>query len=62
MDFYAAFGDTVSPLPFHTLVPYPYPNGIGYPLDADHLNYILIYNTRPVDGPTGATYQFRYSH
>jgi len=62
MDFYAAYGDTVSPLPFHTLVPYPYPSGIGYPLDADHLNYILNYNTRPVDGPTGAVYQFQYSH
>jgi tetratricopeptide (TPR) repeat protein len=61
MDFYAAYGDTVSPLPFHTLVPYPYPDGIGYPLDADHLNYILNYNTRPVSGPAGPSLLFRYA-
>ena len=61
MDFYAAYGDTVSPLPFHTLVPYPYPDGIGYPLDADHLNYILNYNTRPVSGPAGPNLLFRYA-
>ena len=29
MDFYAAHGDTVAPLPFHTLVPYPYPAGVA---------------------------------
>ena len=29
MDFYAAHGDTVAPLPFHTPVPYPYPEGRG---------------------------------
>jgi tetratricopeptide (TPR) repeat protein len=61
MDFYAAFGDTVSPLPFHSLVPYPYPDGIGYPLDTDHLNYILNYNTRPVSGPAGPSLLFRYA-
>ncbi len=61
MDFYAAYGDTVSPLPFHTLVPYPYPGGIGYPLDAEHLNYILNYNTRPVSGPAGPSLLFRYT-
>ena len=31
MDFYAAHGDTVSPMPFHTLIPYPYPAGTAYP-------------------------------
>ncbi|MFZ0908752.1 MAG: FG-GAP-like repeat-containing protein [Candidatus Acidiferrales bacterium] len=61
MDFYAAYGDTVSPLPFHTLVPYPYPSGIGYPLDAEHLNYILNYNTRPVTGPAGPNLLFHYA-
>jgi Flp pilus assembly protein TadD len=60
MDFYAAHGDTVSPLPFHTLIPYPYPDGIGYPLDAEHLRSILEYDTRPVNGPAGASFQFRY--
>ncbi len=61
MDFYAAYGDTVAPLPFHTLVPYPYPSGIGYPLDAEHLDYILKYNTRPVSGPAGPSLLFRYA-
>ena len=62
MDFYAAHGDTVAPLPFHTLMPYPYPAGIGYPMDADHLSYWLEYNTRPVSGPAGSLYQFQYPH
>ncbi len=58
MDFYAAHGDTVAPLPFHTLVPYPYPAGIGYPMDAEHLRYLLEYNTRPVSGPAGRSTNF----
>ncbi len=62
MDFCAAHGDTVAPLPFHTLVPYPYPAGIGYPMDAEHLRYWLEYNTRPVSGPAGPLYQFQYPH
>ncbi len=62
MDFYAAHGDTVAPLPFHTLTPYPYPAGSGYPLDAEHLRYILDYDTRPVSGPAGSSFQFQYPH
>jgi tetratricopeptide (TPR) repeat protein len=60
MDFYAAHGDTVDPLPFHTLVPYPYPPGTAYPEDPKHLDYLLRYNTRPVSGPAGASFQFHY--
>ena len=60
MDFYAAHGDTVSPLPFHTLVPYPYPKGIGYPEDERHLKYMLEYNTRGVAGPAGDIFRFEY--
>ena len=60
MDFYAAHGDTVSPLPFHTLVPYPYPNSISYPTDDRHLSWQLEYNTRGVAGPAGPLYLFRY--
>jgi hypothetical protein len=60
MDFYAAHGDTVSPLPFHTLVPYPYPEGVGYPEDERHLKYMLEYNTRGVAGPAGVTFRFEY--
>jgi Flp pilus assembly protein TadD len=60
MDFYAAHGDTVSPLPFHTRGPYPYPQGVGYPEDERHLKYMLEYNTRGVAGPAGDTFRFEY--
>ena len=60
MDFYAAHGDTVAPLPFHSLVPYPYPEGLAYPMDAEHQKYLLDYNTRPVSGPPGNSFQFHY--
>jgi hypothetical protein len=61
MDFYAAHGDTVTPLPFHTLVPYPYPPGLEYPEDKSHLEYLLDYNTRGVAGPVGNSFRFQYS-
>ncbi|MGH9704113.1 MAG: FG-GAP-like repeat-containing protein, partial [Candidatus Acidiferrales bacterium] len=60
MDFYAAHGDTVDPLPFHTLVPYPYPAGMEYPTDAQHQNYLLDYNTRAVSGPPNNAFRFQY--
>jgi tetratricopeptide (TPR) repeat protein len=60
MDFYAAHGDTVSPMPFHTPVPYPYPAGLFYPQDDAHVKYQLEYNTRGVAGPPGSTYRFNY--
>jgi Tfp pilus assembly protein PilF len=46
MDFYAAHAFTVEPLPRHTLIPYPYPEGKEYPLDDEHLDYQLDYNIR----------------
>ena len=61
MDFWAAQSDTVSPLPFHTRVPYPYPAEMGYALDK-HLKYLLEYNTRGVADPTGSSFRFRYSN
>ncbi len=60
MDFYAAHGDTVAPLPFHTPVPYPYPAGVGYPEDKTHLEYMLEYNTRGVAGPAVDNFIFKY--
>ena len=60
MDFYAADGDTVAPLPFHTLTPYPYPAGVAYPSDDRHLQWQVEYNTRGVAGPAGPVYLFRY--
>jgi Flp pilus assembly protein TadD len=46
LDFYAAHAFTVEPLPHHSLLPYPYPEGKDYPADAEHLGYQLEYNTR----------------
>jgi Flp pilus assembly protein TadD len=60
MDFYAAHGDTVAPLPFHTAVPYPYPNGVAYPEDKAHMQYMLEYNTRGVAGPAVDNFLFQY--
>jgi Flp pilus assembly protein TadD len=60
MDFYAAHGDTVAPLPFHTQVPYPYPDGVGYPEDKAHIQYMLEYNTRGVAGPAIDNFRFKY--
>jgi tetratricopeptide (TPR) repeat protein len=59
MDFYAAEGNTVDPLPFRAMGTYPYP-GKSYPLDDKHLRYQLEYNTRHVSGdePAGYWYQF----
>lgn len=59
MDFYADFGDTVSPLPLHSEQSYPYKNA-SYPLDANHLQYLLRYNTRAVSGNPPASYRFNY--
>jgi len=60
MDFYAAYGDTVAPLPFHTLTPFPYPAGIAYPEDERHLKYLLEYNTRGVAGPAADSFRFQF--
>jgi hypothetical protein len=47
-------------LPFHTTTPYPYPDGIAYPEDPQHLDYMLNYNTRGVAGPANETFRFNY--
>ena len=59
MDFYAADGSTVDPLPFRRMGTYPYP-GKAFPSDEDHLNYMLEYNTRFVSGnePRGYSYEY----
>ncbi len=62
MDFYAYDGSTVPPLPFDTLIPYPYPHGTGYPETPQHIRYQLEYNTRSVDSPAGNTYRFQYHY
>ncbi len=60
MDFYAYRGDTVEPLPFQDMRSYPYP-GQSFPSDAEHLNYMLEYNTRFMSGNEASGYAFQYS-
>ena len=60
MDFYAAEGSTVAPLPFRRMGTYPY-SGKSFPSDDEHLKYMLEFNTRFVSGnePQGYSYNFR---
>ena len=60
MDFYAYQGNTVEPLPFRRMGTYPYP-GKSFPSDAEHLDYMLMYNTRFISGnePRGYSYDYR---
>ncbi|MGA6987244.1 MAG: FG-GAP-like repeat-containing protein [Terriglobales bacterium] len=59
MDFYAYRGDTVEPLPFRAMETYPYPGEV-FPSDAEHLNYLLEYNTRFMSGNEASGYSFQY--
>ena len=60
MDFYAAQGDTVDPLPFRNMGTYPYGAGKSFPLDEPHLNDLLNYNTRHLSGNEPRGYSFNY--
>jgi len=60
MDFYAAEGNYVAPLPFLRMGDYPYPAGRSFPLDDAHLNYLLEYNTRHMSGNEQRGYWFDY--
>jgi hypothetical protein len=59
MDFYAADGNTVEPLPFRRMGTYPY-SGKSFPMDPEHLDYMLKYNTRFLSGnePRGYSYEY----
>jgi hypothetical protein len=59
MDFYAADGPTVEPLPFHAMPGYPYP-ATKAPASASYLQYLLEYNTRFYSGDAEFQYRFRY--
>jgi len=59
MDFYAAEGSTVEPLPFRRMGKYPYP-GKSFPEDQEHLDYMLKYNTRFMSGKEPQGYQYQY--
>jgi tetratricopeptide (TPR) repeat protein len=60
MDFYAAEGNFVAPLPFLRMGGYPYAPGKSFPLDDAHVNYLLEYNTRHVSGNEQRGYWFDY--
>ena len=59
MDFYAADGFTVEPLPFKSMRGYPYQEN-AYPLDRKHMDYLLEYNTRHVSGNEAPGYWYQY--
>jgi tetratricopeptide (TPR) repeat protein len=61
MDFYAAEGNFVAPLPFLRMGDYPYTPKQSFPLDDAHLNYLLEYNTRHMSGNEQRGYWFDYS-
>jgi len=60
MDFYAAEGNLVAPLPFLKMGDYPYSAGKAFPLDDEHLSYLLEYNTRHMSGNEQRGYWFDY--
>jgi len=60
MDFYAAQGDFVAPLPFLSMGDYPYAPKKSFPLDDQHVNYLLDYNTRSMSGNEQRGYWFDY--
>jgi hypothetical protein len=59
MDFYAAEGSYVAPLPFLSMGEYPYAKKT-FPLDDAHVNYLLEYNTRHMSGNEQRGYWFDY--
>jgi hypothetical protein len=61
LDFYAAHAFTVEPLPRHSLLAYPYPEGRDYPADAEHLGYQLDYNTRSRSERMPPSLRYQYS-
>ena len=60
MDFYAAEGNFVAPLPFLSMGDYPYTPKKSFPLDDAHVNYLLEYNTRQMSGNEQRGYWFDY--
>jgi hypothetical protein len=60
MDFYAAEGNFVAPLPFLSMGEYPYTSKKSFPLDDEHLKYLLEYNTRHMSGNEQRGYWFDY--
>lgn len=62
MDFYAAYGYTVEPLPFHAMRGYPYRGSESYLREEPYLRYRLEMNTRLVSGRGVSSLRFDYRH
>jgi hypothetical protein len=60
MDFYAAHGYTVEPLPFHAMRGYPYQGAESYSREESYLQYQLQVNTRQVSGCGASSFRFDY--
>ena len=60
MDFYAAHGYTVEPLPFHGMSGYPYHGAETYPQGGTYLQYQLDVNTRQVSSRGAPSYRFDF--
>lgn len=60
MDFYAAHGDTVEPLPFHVMSRYSPFATQEYSVEDNDLNYMLDTNARHVSGRLTTTYRFEF--
>ena len=60
MDFYAAEGNYVAPLPFLSMEGYPYSPKKSFPMDDAHVKYLLEYNTRHMSGNEQRGYWFDY--
>jgi hypothetical protein len=61
MDFYAAEGGTVDPLPYSTMEKYPYPAKDGFLRGKSSVDYLLDYNTRFFTGnPAGVRSKYRF--
>jgi len=48
-DLNTAYGQTVTPLPFHNMPSYPYRSNVIYPSDVKHKQYQQQYNTRLIN-------------
>jgi hypothetical protein len=51
--YYKDKGNSVDPLPFHSMSDYPYPGSESYPNDDEHRAYLAEYNTREFGSMSG---------
>ncbi len=61
-DLNTARGQTVEPLPFHSMNSYPYSQDESYPEDAEHITYLQTYNTRKITTEAFKRFLFNFHH